>query len=247
MTALTQYARSGPDAATSAPPSERPDRGRRPTRRLEQRVRASASPLSATRFGSPASTAGRKNAVADPGDERRARRSRRPSCANGSATNTTSAAEVGADHQPLAREAVDERPEQQPEDDGRQDVRDEQGARPTSPSPSGRRRRPAARSPRASCRARSRAWRGRAAGTGRRRQRAPPRTPEPDAVEREPAAVTSPAARARAPRRRSRSPRASPTVTRIAVGEPKPCSGRTITPSRSRRRRAACASSPVST
>jgi hypothetical protein len=39
-------------------------------------------------------------------------------------------AEVRADHQPLAREAVDKRAEHEPEDDRRQDVDDEQRSHP---------------------------------------------------------------------------------------------------------------------
>ena len=87
------------------------------------------SSASETRLGSPASTAGRKKpfpipATAASSDDHGGRARERQRREHGQA------AEVGADHQPLAREPVDERAEQQPDEDRGQDVGDQQLAHP---------------------------------------------------------------------------------------------------------------------
>ena len=45
---------------------------------------------------------------------------------NGNAANTPKRDEVGGDHEPAAREPVDERAEQEPDDDDREEVRDQE-------------------------------------------------------------------------------------------------------------------------
>ena len=158
----------GPGRGDERAADDRPDRGRRPLDELEQRVRGRELARSATRFGSPASTAGRKNALPMPGERGEQRRSP-PRSRERQRGEDAEPAEVGADHQRLAREPVDERPEQEAEEDGRQDVRDQQRADP----PAGVRpvvdvdlerddREPVAD-------ARSRTSRGREAGSGRSR------------------------------------------------------------------------------
>ena len=78
-----------------------------------------------TRFGSPAYAAGRREAGGDAGDERErddlARRDR-----EGEQHEDGQPHDVGADEQPLPREAVDERPEQEADRDRRQEVGDQQ-------------------------------------------------------------------------------------------------------------------------
>ena len=95
---------------------------------------------------------GRKNALPMPATAASSDDRRRASSRTAAATNTASRAEVGADHQPLAREPVDERPERAGR--GRPPAGCSRSAarRPTSPDASGRRRRPGARSPPASSR-----------------------------------------------------------------------------------------------
>ena len=133
------------------------------TRRRARRRRSARPPSSSTRrAGAARSRSGSslvgdevrqpgehgraEERVADPGHARRGRRSPSAELANGSATKTREPAEVGADHQPLAREPVDERARaagrgRRPAGCSRSAAR-----RPTSPSACGRRRRPAARS-----------------------------------------------------------------------------------------------------
>ena len=83
----------------------------------------------ATRFGSPAYAAGPGEPGGDAGDERE--RDDLPRAdGEDEEDERAQADEVGADQQPLAREPVDERAEQQPDRDRRQEVGDQQRADP---------------------------------------------------------------------------------------------------------------------
>ena len=118
LTALSQYARSGPAAATTIPPSERADRDRQLVGGAQQRVRARQH-LRRRR----GSAARRRRPDARSRWRRRRASASATICpgltANASSTKTASRIEVGADEQALAREPVDERAEQQPDRDRR--------------------------------------------------------------------------------------------------------------------------------
>ena len=97
-----------------------------PARSLEL---ASARSAAVTRFGSPAYEAGRKKPVAKPGG--RGEDDDRPGLfVKGRAAKMPSRRQVGDDHDPPAREPVDQRAEQQADGHRRQEVRDEQRAHP---------------------------------------------------------------------------------------------------------------------
>ena len=86
---------------------------------------------SETRFGIPAQTAGRKKPVAMPLTPASATIAA-GSSTNGSASERSRPHEIGDDHQPPPREAVDERAERQPDDDDREEVRDQEGRQPAT-------------------------------------------------------------------------------------------------------------------
>ena len=86
---------------------------------------------SETRFGIPAYTAGRKKPVAIP-DERREDDDRGRALCERQRGEDRDAREIGRDEQAPSREAVDERPEQQPDHDDRKEVRDQERADPRS-------------------------------------------------------------------------------------------------------------------
>ena len=128
VTALTAYGTDGPQAAYISAPSERADRHASVSTVTVSEL-AFASSSSGTRFGIAAFAAGKKKPVATPVtpasttsavravDERQRR-------------EHAEAHEIGRDHQPTAREPVDERAEQEADDDDRQEVRDEEGGDP---------------------------------------------------------------------------------------------------------------------
>ena len=91
---------------------------------------ASASSSSSTRFGSPARTAGRKNPLPMPATTASADDLQRGCATNGERAEHDEPAEIRGDHQALAGEPVDERAEQQPDRDRREDVGDQHGADP---------------------------------------------------------------------------------------------------------------------
>ena len=128
VAALIQYARPGPCAAIRMPPSTGPTIHVRFSTVWNRDV-ASGSSASSTRLGMPAYTAGRKKPVAIPttagerDDRRRAVREREHAEHGG-------AHEIGDDQQPPPREPVDERREQEPDHDHRQEVRDQERAHP---------------------------------------------------------------------------------------------------------------------
>ena len=124
VTAFTAYGTDGPQAASMSAPTTGPIiHASVSTVAVSELALASSS--SETRFGMAAFAAGMKNPVATPAtaastmialgllDERQRR-------------EDAEAHEVGADHQPAAGEPVDERPEQEPDRDDRQEVGDEE-------------------------------------------------------------------------------------------------------------------------
>ena len=229
VTAFTQKARLVPDSATIAPPASDPTIVV-PQSTNCSRAFASGRSSSLTRFGTPARTAGRKNALPIPAtsasaDDRLRVVDERQRGEHGQA------AEIRHDHQALPRQAIDERAEQEADSDRRHDVRGEEGADPPARVRAvvhldlqGEQRQPGAD----------------AGGEVREEQ-----PPELDAVKHREAVMAS--------RRRGRggghagaSTRSSavasasissgvPTVMRTAVGAPKPARGRTTIPSRSSR------------
>ena len=117
-------ARRGDDRAAR----ERPGRGRRPFDELEQRVRGRKL-LVGNEIGQPRKHGRPEERVPDPrhgGESNRRRRRVR----EGQRREHREPPDVGGDHQPLPREPVDDRPEEQTEEDRGQNVDDEQRADP---------------------------------------------------------------------------------------------------------------------
>lgn len=131
VAALTQYARSTPSEASSRPATAGPTVQAMFSTVIRSEVACSRS-SSVTRFGRPAQTAGRKNPVAIPFTAATATIAV-GSSTNGRAANVT-ANEVRRDHQPLAREAVDQRPHGQPDQDDREEVGDQERGEPAARS-----------------------------------------------------------------------------------------------------------------
>ena len=128
VTAFVQYATSTPSMARSSPAKAGPSVHATFSTVVSSDVACSRS-SSVTRFGSPAHTAGRKKPVAMPFTAATA------TMALGSSTNGMSDErrrphEVRDDHQPLAREPVDERAEREPDQDDREEVGDQERRQP---------------------------------------------------------------------------------------------------------------------
>ena len=202
---------------------------------------ASASSSSSTTFGSPANRAGRKNPVANPTTPASA-----TSCAgpvvNGSATNTAQRSRSDATISLRREKRSTKEPEQQPDDDHRDEVGDEErrnplaGVRAVPDVDHQRHHRETRPEPRADGREEEQPEVARASDQGELAaghgltlvQGSTGRRPPPGARPALAAARTRPSASSS-----TALSSGDPTVTRIALGAPKPSSGRTITPARS--------------
>ena len=222
--------------ADEDPPGEGTGGRRQVLGRLEERVRT-RQVLVADEVRQPGVDGRPEDAGREPGGGRerddlaRARRERQRG-------EDAEPGEIGGDHQPAAREAVDERAEDEPDGDRRQEVGDQERAHPS-------------------------ARMGAVVDVDRQRDEGEPRAEagaegreeeRPEArrarEELEPRADHGTEA-TRSRRRASASAKNAfssgvPTVTRIALGAPKPASGRTITPSRRSSSKTIRASPPTS-
>ncbi len=128
MTALIQYGRSGPETVSRMPADERPDHPGQVLDRLQEGVRARQVLVrdevrQAGVHGRPEEARGNAGDTGQRDD-----RDRR--FGEGQGAEDREADEVGADHQPPAREPVDERTEGDAENDDRQELRDQERAHP---------------------------------------------------------------------------------------------------------------------
>ena len=163
MTAFTAYGTDGLQTASIAPATTGPIIHASVSTVASSEL-ALTSSSSGTRFGIAAFAAGRKNPVAMPAtaasadDRGRAldERQRR---------EHAEADEVGADHEPAPRQPVDERAEQKPDDDDREEVGDEERRDPDARVRHVVDLRRRARSPRGTCRSSTPRSRGRGTRT----------------------------------------------------------------------------------
>ena len=128
VTAFTAYGTELPQKVSMSPPATGPIIQARFSIVCMSEF-AFGSSSSGTRFGRPALAAGMKNPVAMPATAARATIAAGLST-NGSAAKTPKRDEVGGDHQPASRQPVDERAEQEPDDDDREEVGDQERSDP---------------------------------------------------------------------------------------------------------------------
>ena len=231
MAAFTRYGTSGPYAARSTPPSSGPSsQVRLSVAWNSEFARARSARVDEVRHPRVGRRA--EEAVREP-DHERERHDRACTGREGQRHERREPDEVGADHQPAPREAVDERPEQQADRNRRDEVGDEQRAHPGAGLGAlvdvDRERDDGEHRP--------------DTGAERREEEEPERRRAAEKAGTDHAAAARTCARASAKIAVSSG---VPTLTRIAPGAPKAASGRTITPSRRSASKSGRASSPTS-
>ena len=133
VTALTAYGTDGPQAVYSSAPTSGPIVQREVLDGLDAASWHSRAPRPARGSGVQRSPPGRRSRSRHP---RRRRATTMPSGLSDERQRGehAEAHEIRADHEPAAREPVDERAEQEADDDDRQEVRDQEGGDPDARS-----------------------------------------------------------------------------------------------------------------